>query len=166
FEIGQKLPLAVIAMSWQAAEVVYPAASEYHYAQERIRTRQLLLVGTRGIVLVTLPICILLWILAPHLLWVWLGTAHADSVPVLRLTSLAVLADSAAASAVQILYGRGAVSTVLRLAAAAALANIGLTLALLGGLGVTAAAWGLCLTVPAVALIYLKTAARSCDIRV
>lgn len=165
-KLGQRFPGALTAMTWHAAEVAYPAASEYYGAEQSRCTQDLLLLGTRGILLLTLPVCIALWILAPQLLTVWLGGKYPGALVVLRLMSVAVLADAASATAVQILYGRGQAKTVLKVTAGSAFASIAVSLLLMPRLGVAAAAWGLCLTVPMAAAVYIAIASRSCGLDV
>ena len=143
YELGQKLPMSVSSVSWQAADVLFPAASEYHSAKQDAHTRQLLELGTRGVLFFTLPFCIVLWILAPHLLATWVGGKFPEAVWILRIVTLAILADSAAATSIQILWGQGQVRWASILTMISASAGLAMACVLIVRIGVAGAAIGL-----------------------
>src|SRR5262249_49763303 len=109
YELGGKFPMSVSSVSWQAADVLFPAASQYHGRQEASKTRQLLEVGTRGVLFFSLPLCLALFVLAPALLATWIKGSSTDAVRVLQFMSIAVLLDSAATSSIQVVWGYGRV---------------------------------------------------------
>jgi O-antigen/teichoic acid export membrane protein len=141
YYIGQKFPLAVSGLTWRAGEVLFPAASEHERAKNLPGTREVLEVGTRWIVVLALPICTVLFIVAPTLLRAWVGEAQPDTVLVLRLTTAAVLANALGEGALYWLWGRGAMKAVLRVVGGMAILSVGLTLGLLPRLGIVGAAW-------------------------
>lgn len=167
YELGQKFPMSVSSISWQAGDVFFPAASEYHSAQQEEHTRQLLEVGTRGVLLLVLPFCIALWILAPQLLASWVGGRFPESVWILRVTTFAVLADSAAITSVQILWGKGQVEWVMKLAALSAVIGVVTACALIVRIGPLGAAIGVAagVSVSAAGFILLTTRLCACSIR-
>ncbi|MGH9862825.1 MAG: lipopolysaccharide biosynthesis protein, partial [Candidatus Acidiferrales bacterium] len=166
FYVGQRFPVAISQVAWCAAEVLYPAASSEGEPQARSRTRELLQVGIRWIVVLVLPLCVGLWILAPALLQAWLGVVDMDTLLVLRLTTAAVLMDAVGVGAFYVLWGRGEARTVFQLVGALALLELPLGAWLLAEMGVAglAVAMLVALTLGSVALLY--SAARVCGVRV
>lgn len=73
FHIGMKFPTGVWLLSWRAAEVLFPAASEQGRQNGLGATRGIFEVGTRWILLLVLPFCLVFIIAAPNLLQAWLG---------------------------------------------------------------------------------------------
>ena len=143
YELGQKFPMAVFSVSWQAADVLFPAASEYHTAQQEGHTRQLFEAGTRGVLFFVLPCCITLWVLAPHLIATWVGGKFPEAVWVLRLTTLSVLVDSAAVTSMQIVWGQGRVEWASRIVFISAVISVVVACGLILRMGVLGAAVGL-----------------------
>lgn len=140
FYVGQKFPLAYASVSWQVAETLFPAASKHQ--RDLPRTRDLLRVGTRWVLVLALPVCILLWVVGPTLLSVWIGHVDGESLNVLRLISVAVLADAFMSAPLNVLWGRGAMRKVVLTSAGVAGGTVCLSLILLPRIGVTGAAWG------------------------
>lgn len=162
YHIGQRLPLIATEISWRATMALFPAASKYERAQALGRTRAVLEVGTRWAIVLTLPCCLLLGILAPAILRVWVGEVRVETVLILRLTAAAVFIDATGMGAYQVLLGFGAARTILVVFATIALANLGLTALLLPSLGIAGAAYGLVLVFAFISLATLHLAARRC----
>jgi O-antigen/teichoic acid export membrane protein len=162
YELGSKLPMSVSSISWQAAEVFFPAATEYHSTQKLEHTRQLLIVGTRAVLFVVLPLCVVLFVLAPDLLRIWVGVTSLDAIWTLRLLSTAVLIDSAAATSIQVIWGRGQIKLVSQLAIASAAVAILCGFILIGHLGILGAAAGMLAGVCVSSLGFVLYASRSC----
>ena len=161
FHIGQKFPLAVSGMNWRVAEVLFPAASESEHNLPR--TREILEVGTRWVLVLALPLAALLWVVAPNLLRVWLGGTNPEAVFVLRLMSATVLADALMVGPLHILWGRGAVRKVLFVLLAVAGATTCLSLGLVIRIGAVGAAWGMLLPMVAGAGVLLHLACQTCE---
>jgi O-antigen/teichoic acid export membrane protein/SAM-dependent methyltransferase len=145
YYVGQRFPFAVSAINWSAAEVFFPAASEHQRAGDLSRSQEVLEVGTRWTVVLVLPLCLVLGVIAPNLIKAWLGTLPPDAVAVLRLVAATALAEAFGVGALHVLWGRGAARTVLFVAVGAALGTLGLSLWLLNRMGIVGAAWGLLL---------------------
>ena len=161
YELGGKFPMSVSSVSWQAADVLFPAASEYHSDEERAKIRQLLEVGTRGVLVFALPLCLALVVLAPMLLATWVRGASAEAVWVLRLTALAVLLDSAATSSIQVVWGCGRVqsaSQITFLSAAIGVVTAGCMVPFFAAPG---AAAGLALGVAVSSVLFVQAAAQT-----
>ncbi len=147
FHIGMKFPLGVWLLSWRAAQVLFPAASEQGRQNGLASTRGIFEVGTRWILVLVLPFCIILEIVAPRLLEAWLGSVPPEAVTVLRLGAAAVLIDALGEGALQVMWGQGAVRKALAVTGTVAVLTVGLTLLLLGPLGIRGAALALLLSV-------------------
>jgi O-antigen/teichoic acid export membrane protein/2-polyprenyl-3-methyl-5-hydroxy-6-metoxy-1,4-benzoquinol methylase len=165
YYIGQRFPQAVSAINWSVGEVFFPAASEHARSQDMDRSREVLEVGTRWSLATALPLCVVLWIIAPNLLRAWLGAATPDAVLVLRLTAAAALAEAFGVSGLHVLWGRGAARTVLGILVAMALGTLGLSLWLLTRIGVAEAAWGVLVPMTLGAVIILRSASHACRIQ-
>jgi O-antigen/teichoic acid export membrane protein/SAM-dependent methyltransferase len=162
YEVGQKFPMAVFSISWQAADVLFPAASEYHSSRQEEHSRQLLEGGTRSVLFFVLPICVALWILAPNLLTTWVGGGYSAAVWVLRFTTLAVLADSLSATSVQLIWGQGRVEWVLKLTAISIVIALVAGCALTWRIGVPGMAAGVALGVGVSSVGFILLAAHLC----
>ncbi len=160
YHVGQRFPLAVSAFNWRAAEALFPAASR-DAPQDLAQGRELLRTGTRWSLLLTVPLCLVLWIVAPSLLRAWLGEAPAEMLAVLRITSAAVAADALGVAAVQVLWAAGGARTVLLILGPGTLAYLALTAGLLAGLGLASVAWGLFTLMLLRSLLLLRAASRA-----
>ncbi len=158
YHIGQRFPFALSLIHDRAGNVIFPAASKYQESEEG--TRELLIIGTRWIVLVALPLCVLLLLLAPSLLLTWLGSAERETVWIFRLTTGAVFFDAVAAASLHLLWGRGEASVLTRILAAMTLAHLCIGLFLLGRLGIVGMAWGFFIPMAAGSFSILYQACR------
>jgi len=164
YHIGQKFPFGISRTTDRIGGVVFPAASEHGRTQNVAGTRQVLEIGTRWTTTLALPLCLTLWILAPTLLQAWLGQAPADTVLITRLTTAAVLVDSLAVAPIHVLWGRGAVGTVLLVQGITGAVGLGLSVWLLMKIGIVGAACGLLSSLVVGTLVYLRLASNTCGI--
>ena len=158
--------LVVWGINSRLGEVLFPAASAQARARNRTGTQQILEVGTRWTFLVAMPLCLILWILAPDLLRAWLGVTSPDAVLVLRLTTLAVCADAIGVGPMHVLWGRGASRAVLAVISGVTVASLGLSLGLLLWIGIVGPAWGVLVPVTFGSLVFLSLASRTSGVRV
>lgn len=166
YHIAQKFPLAVLSLSERVASVLFPAASRHARAQDLPRVREVLEVGVRWLAVLALPLCLLLFLLAPNLLLAWLGQAPPSTVHVLRLTAAVVFFDALAGGAIEVLWGCARTWAVLAILSVFAAANFFLGYALLHSNGIAGAAWAMFLTMSACSLTLLILAARACGVDV
>ncbi len=166
YSIAQKFPTSVGPIIWSTADALFPAVSQHQSDPGIARTREILEIGTRWTVVLALPLCLGLLILAPELLQAWVGEVRPDTVLVLRLITAAVFLEGFAAASFQTLWGRGEMRTLLFIASCLALTTLGLTLALLPRMGIAGAAWGLLLSTLLGAIAYPNVASRICKVRV
>jgi len=166
YYIAQRFPTSVGPVIWSIAEALFPAVSQHQRDQEMARTREILEVGTRWIVVVALPLCLGLWIVAPKLLQAWVGNVPPGSTLILRLVTAAVFVEGVAAASIQVLWGRGALRTMVIIPCCVMVTSLGLSLVLLPRIGIVGAAWGLVVPMFLAASVYLHIGARTCGIRV
>ncbi|MBS1805692.1 MAG: methyltransferase domain-containing protein [Acidobacteria bacterium] len=164
YELGGKFPMSVSSISWQAADVLFPAASEYHGDHDKQKLQQLLWVGTRGVLVFALPLCLALLVLAPIVLAVWIPSATSEAAWVLRLTTLAVLVDSAAITSIQAVWGCGRVRSASRITLLSALIGVTAAFALVPLFGAPGAAGGLALGVAVSSILFVASAAHAAQI--
>jgi trans-aconitate methyltransferase len=157
--IGQRFPLFADGIGWRAAEVAFPAAGQ---EGNREAGEEILLATTRSTLLVVLPLCIVMAVIAPSLLQVWLGFADPATVSVLQITAAAVLVDALGVGAIHVLWGKGRARVVLAIVGSVAVGTWILTYMLVPRWGVAGAALGLGLALLAGTIAALELAARAC----
>ena len=140
FHIGCKGPMAISWLSWNAAEVLFPAASAYT-GQPHTRRRDLLEFGIRWNLVLILPWCVVLWTLAPQLLQLWLGKVDTETISITRLMTIAIFADSIAVPSLHVLWAAGITINLLGTLAATAIIEVFLMAVLLPRVGLAGAAW-------------------------
>jgi O-antigen/teichoic acid export membrane protein len=164
YQIGRKFPAAAAALLWPFAVVLFPAASEHQRASDLARAGEALEGGTRWLVLMALPVCVELWILAPSLLQAWLHDPPAGSLAVFRLMTAAILANVPCLAAVSVLLGRGAIGVLLQISAVQAAVVVAITWLLLPRVGVEGAAWALVAVTPFSSAAIVSAAGRRCGV--
>lgn len=161
FYIGRKFPYMASGFGWQTAEGVFPAAAAN---QESLsRSREILKVGTRWVLVLMLPIVVLLWVVGPNLLSVWIGTLNPETLVVLRLMSWTALTDAFMAASLNVLWGRAAMRQVVFTMLGVGVGAVCLTVGLLPRMGVVGAAWGALLPTIAGACVLFYLASRECQ---
>jgi O-antigen/teichoic acid export membrane protein len=165
YHIGRRIPQMITALYMRASAVFFPAVSEHAHGEKRASIREILEVGTRWIVVWALPVCLILWILAPRLLQAWIGNVQPGTVLILRLITAAVFAEAVAATSIQVLWALGAMRTVFIIPSSVVVTSLGLTLVLLPRMGIVGAAWGLALPMTLGAVAFFHIASRTCGVR-
>lgn len=160
FHIAQRLPIGLTGLTNMAAAVAFPSASAHTSSNDLQANRRLLLSITRWILGATLPALALLWIFAAEILRLWVGTATPDMILVLRLMTLAVLADTSSAVAVQILWGSGAIRSIVSVSAAGAVIALPALAILIPRFGIVSAAATLAAIAVASSVVLILLAAR------
>jgi len=164
YYVAQQFPTSVGPLIWATAEALFPAASQFEGASEPPRTREILQLGTRWVVVIALPLCLGLWVVGPKLLQAWLGTVPPGSVLILRLVTLAVFMEGFSAASIQVLWAQAKIRALVVVPVCLLIVSLGLTLLLLPRLGVVGAAWGLVVPMVVASLIYLQIGASNCGI--
>jgi O-antigen/teichoic acid export membrane protein len=162
YHIGQRLPIVAYSIGWRAAEAVFPAASQHQAAENLKQTRQALFISTRWSILLTLPLLLIMSGIAPWFLELWLGSASAEVVAVMRVTAGTVLAHLLGASALHMLWGRGRSIQVSLILGGMAVAIIVMAWFLVPELGALGAAWSALIPMFLGSLLLVKFAGDQC----
>ena len=166
YHVGRRIPQMVTTLYMRASAVLFPAVSEHAKGKNRAPIREFLAVGTRWITFWALPVCLLLWILAPTLLKAWIGNVPPGTTSVLRLITIAVFAEAIAAASIQVLWALGAMRTILAIPCSVVAVSLGCTMVLLPRIGITGVAWGLSAPMTVGAGAFLVIASQTCQVRV
>jgi O-antigen/teichoic acid export membrane protein len=140
YHVGQRFPLAIATLSERCAEVGFPSASRHASTRSSAGLRQTLEVVVRWPLVVSFPLFCIVWVIAPQLLSAWLGTVPPHATAVSRILLVAFLADTPAVGAMQVLWGVGAVRTVLAIVGTMACASTALAVVLVPHFGAAGAA--------------------------
>ena len=166
YSIGRRFPIAVNDVNSRAAETFFPAASERMARNDWEGMQGVLQLGTRWILVMALPFCIILWIVAGNLLHVWIGPFTADATVIMQLTCAAVLCEALGMGAMHVLWGRGAVRAIFIVLGVLAIPSLVLTVGLVRAFGEVGAAAALCISLFSSACVFLFLGARACQLRV
>jgi O-antigen/teichoic acid export membrane protein len=123
--------------------VLTPAMSAWEARGEDGAIRRTFLDGTRWVLWVILPLEAGLFILGKPFLTLWMGPKYALlSFPTLCILALPLALAMSQSVSARVLYGTGRLRWFRRMALAEALANLGLSLALVVPFGIEGVAWG------------------------
>jgi O-antigen/teichoic acid export membrane protein len=132
-----------------------PMASTFDANGKTAELKQLLTKGTNAALLVALPIAVALFFRGQTFIGLWMGDQYAAvSGNVLRILLIAHVFALANFTSGSIAYGLGKHRPIALWAAAEAAANVGLSVLLLGWLGLNGVAWGTVIPSLAVHLIF------------
>lgn len=162
YHVGQRPPLLAYSIGWRMAEATFPAASQHHGADDQEIEREVLHVGTRGSLVMLLPLLIVVAGAAPWILELWLGSADPAAVSVLRITAAAVLAHMLGAAALHVLWGQGKARVIVWIVASMTAAIVVLAWLLIPRFGPAGAAWAAVLPMLAGSLKLLDLASSAC----
>ncbi len=168
FALAAKLVEYAKASLRTATTVLTPAVSALEARGDLAAIRALLLNSTRYVLWLILPIQFGLLLLGRPFLANWLGSAtYADaSYPTLAILALPLsLAISQSVSG-RILYGMGRLRWFARLLLVEALANLGLSIVLVGPLGIEGVAWGTAVPNLVANLLVARYVCRTLGVRV
>jgi O-antigen/teichoic acid export membrane protein len=162
--VGQRIPLILTGLYGRLAAVIFPAASEYQRTRNVVGTRTVIETGSRLVLHMMIPVVVIGFLAAPDLFRVWIGDYSREIVLIFRLTLLAVLADALGSVAVNVLWGRGQVATVLSAAAVSALAVVAGAAIVLPLFGTAAGVALLMIVLAVVSVVFWVVACRDADV--
>ncbi|MBV9580865.1 MAG: oligosaccharide flippase family protein [Chloroflexi bacterium] len=142
YAIAHKLSDLAQNLTDQFMRVLLPLASELHATDEHDRLRALYTAGTRLTLVICVPMACTLIILAKPILTAWVGASYADEGGLVTILTVASLIDTAQWPAVSILQGMARYRPVALISICSALANLGLSLALVHPFGLVGVALG------------------------
>ncbi|MGE3275505.1 MAG: oligosaccharide flippase family protein [Vicinamibacterales bacterium] len=140
--VAQRLTDAALRLTNQLSQVLFPTVVDNEAASRRDRLRAILVVGTRLSLAMILPIGGTLILMAGPLVRAWVGSNFADSVLILQVLTLGVIARVGAATASTVLKGTDRHQLVAGTNVATAVVNLSLSVALIGPYGLTGVAVG------------------------
>jgi O-antigen/teichoic acid export membrane protein len=143
FANGNKLVDLSKAILRSPTWALTPAVSALDARGEADKVRDYFLRGSRFALYLVLPVQIGLFIFGRQFLWLWLGPAYAAAsgmtMTILATTLSLTVAQSVAS---RVLYGMGRIRLFSRVALAEGVANVLLSVALVGPMGIEGVAWG------------------------
>jgi O-antigen/teichoic acid export membrane protein len=162
---AQRLAEVTLRLSNQLSESLFPIIVDCDASQRAARLRTILLQGTRLSLATVIPIAGGLALVAHPLLAAWIGPAFTQTATVVQILALVVIIRVGSSTSSVVLKGAGLHRRLTILVAVMAVANLSLSVALVGPLGLTGVAIGTLVPVAAVALFGLvPTACRRVDV--
>lgn len=142
YSITRKLSEVGQLLTEQFVKVLLPLASELHADNDQARLRGLYLMSSRLSLAVFLPIACALVVLAPAVLTLWVGAEYAQYAYLVTILTAASLVETSQWPANFILQGMGRHRPLAVYAACGGIANLVLSIALVGRLGLAGVAIG------------------------
>lgn len=153
--VPQRLIEAIQRMTNQLNEVLFPAVVDSDAANRADRLRMILVQGTRLSLAAVLPPACVLAVLAGPIITGWVGTGFGSARPVAMLLAAVVATRVGTATSMTILKGAGLHRLLAWTNLSAAVANLSLSLVLVGRLGLTGVAIGTCIPVISASLFII-----------
>jgi O-antigen/teichoic acid export membrane protein len=160
YSVGQRFTSTWSTATWRFSEVFFPAASQLQQQNDYEKLGQALILSTRWMAIIGLPICSLFVIFAPELLLVWLGIIPAGATAVLRVSAIALMLGGLGNGAENLLWGQGKANAVVLSGVAASILNIVLGYVFLLHWGITGIAVSVAITLFSCSVYYLVLESR------
>ena len=162
---AQRLSEVTLKLSNQLAEALFPIVVDCDAGQRDARLRRIFIEGTKLSLATVLPIAGGLAMLADPLLVAWIGPSFSTTATIVQLLAGVVIVRVGSSTASVLLKGAGLHRRLTALVALMAVANIVLSIALAGPLGLAGVAIGTLIPVTLVAALgYFPTACRRVQI--
>jgi O-antigen/teichoic acid export membrane protein len=142
YALARKLGELAQLVALPFLKVVMPIASALNAVDQMGRLRTLYVVASRVALVIAVPIALVLVMRGEEILTLWVGAGFAPHATLLALLATATLLTTSQWPAVEILQGMGRHAFVAKVALASGIANVALSIALLGPLGLTGVALG------------------------
>jgi O-antigen/teichoic acid export membrane protein len=149
YSIARRLGEMPYTLSDQFVTVLMPLASSLHAGNERARLRAVQIASTRVALGITLLVGVPVAVLAGPFLAAWVGPEYAGNAKLVWILAGAGVAAIVGWPSGAILTGMGRNRVLALFTASSAVLSIGLTIALLGPLGLTGAALGVLIGIAA-----------------
>jgi O-antigen/teichoic acid export membrane protein len=151
--VAQRLAELAQRLANQLNEVLFPTIVDHDTSARAEQLQSVFVMGTRLSLAAVLPMAGALLLLADPLVRAWVGADFAGSVGVLQLLALVVVVRVGSATALIVLKGAGEHRLVAGITIGTALANLGLSVALIHPFGLIGVAIGTLLPVTVVAAL-------------
>jgi O-antigen/teichoic acid export membrane protein len=162
--VGQKFPLATMTLNWRATEVLMPAATERGTYDGKEGMRRVFETGMRGTALLAAQPFILFVVMAPWIISVWIKHSDPIAALVLQLMAVAVVIDTLAYPACQVLLAAGEAGILVRASAMALVVNVVLSVSLQFLMGPPGAAFAVLVAMGINSVVILRAVAIHLDI--
>jgi O-antigen/teichoic acid export membrane protein len=142
WSVGQRVVEAMVRMTIQLSDVLFPAVVGHDVTRRSDRLQTILIIGTRLSLATVIPSALAVMLLAEPLVHAWVGPAFAGSVPVLQLLALTVVFRVGNATAATLLKGAGRHRFVAVVNIVTGIVNLVLSVVLVRTLGLVGVALG------------------------
>ncbi len=157
--VGQRVVEALLRLTIQLSDVLFPAVVDNDVSARANRLRTILLVGTRLSLASVVPVAVALILLAEPLVQAWVGPAFGGSVVILQLLAATVIFRVGNGTATTLLKGAGRHRLVAVTNIATGVLNLALSVALVRVVGLAGVALGTLIPVCGAAVFVVFPAA-------
>jgi O-antigen/teichoic acid export membrane protein len=164
YSLAQRVSQLPTIVTYQFTRVLFPLAAELHGTEDRARLRGLYIGSTRLTLALFVPIAAGLMVLAKPFLAAWVGEDFARDSDVAVILIAAALFDVPMWPAASMMMGTNAHRPLAAIAAASALLNLGISVALVGNIGVTGVALGTLIAAVLEAMVVVPFAMRHYEV--
>jgi O-antigen/teichoic acid export membrane protein len=142
YSIARRVSELPALVTYQFNRVLFPLASELHGERRRDELRELFVAATRVTIALFVPISAALIVFAGPFLNAWVGAGYGRDVDVAVILLAAAMLEMSKWPAVSLLQGTDGHRSIAFFSGAGALLNLGLSIALVRGVGVVGVALG------------------------
>lgn len=142
YNLARKMSETTHILTQQFMKVLLPLTSELHAENDLGRLRLVYTTGTRLTLAISLTLASLLIVLARPILSVWVGERYANAAPLVVILTLATLVATSQWPANTVLQGMARHRLLAATSLGSGVANLLLSIALIGPLGLTGVALG------------------------
>lgn len=152
YSVANRLVTYLLQVS-ETIGVLTPTASDMGARNDQAAIKEMLVISTKYMLLIALPISAIFFVLGDSFISLWMGQEYASSAVILSILTISVLAHLLELPAHTMLLGLGKHRIVAWFTLAQAVINLGLSLALVKPYGLKGVALGT--TTPAVAFTFI-----------
>ena len=157
--VAQRLITTTQGLTTQINGSLFPIVVDIATLGKVARLRRVFLQGTRLSLAMVIPIAVVLGLLAEPLVLAWVGRDFSESVPVIYILAAAVIIRVGNSTATTLLKGAGRHSLLAGANLLMALANLALSIALIGRYGLIGVALGTLIPLAVISVLILFPAA-------
>jgi O-antigen/teichoic acid export membrane protein len=157
--VAQRLITTTQGLTTQINGSLFPIVVDIATLGEVARLRRVFLQGTRLSLAMVIPIAIVLGLLAEPLVLAWVGKDFSDSIPVIYILAAAVIIRVGNSTATTLLKGAGRHGMLAGANLVMALANLALSIALVGRYQLIGVAMGTLIPLAVISVLVLFPAA-------
>ena len=142
YALGRRLSELPQIVGEQALKILLPISSELEAGRDTARLKAAFVAGTRIALAIVGSIGLTIACLADAILTIWVGPAYASASPVVAILVAGAVLDAVLWPSAYVLQGIGRHHPLALIAVASGVVNVGLSILLVGPLGLTGAALG------------------------